>query len=66
MTNTQKLIKVIEELSKCLNYYVDEDPTWEGGKWEDYNAPSLHWKRRSQDILEDTTLLLNALKREEK
>jgi hypothetical protein len=41
----------IAELSECLRWYVETDPTWEGDKWEELNAPSLKGKRRAMRVL---------------
>lgn len=39
------------ELRACLRWYVDNDDTYEGGRWEEVNATSLAAKRRAVAVL---------------
>lgn len=39
--------KRISELEKLLSKYVEEDDTYEGGKWEEHNEGFLKTKRDS-------------------
>ena len=55
MKDTKTLMK---ELYACLAYYVEEDDTYEGGKWEETNAYWLRWKRRAEAALADTAALV--------
>lgn len=38
-------------LREALAWYVDNDDTYEGGKWEESNASWLRGKRRAQKLL---------------
>ena len=40
-----------DELKECLRWYVENDDTNEGGKWEESNAPWLEGKRRAMRAL---------------
>lgn len=39
------------ELKECLRWYVENDDTNEGGKWEESNAGWLEGKRRAMRAL---------------
>ena len=40
-----------DELKECLRWYVENDDTNEGGKWEESNASWLEGKRRAMRAL---------------
>jgi hypothetical protein len=40
-----------DELKECLRWYVENDDTNEGGKWEESNAHWLEGKRRAMRAL---------------
>jgi regulator of replication initiation timing len=40
-----------EDLRQSLKWYVENDDTNEGGKWEESNAPWLEGKRRAMRAL---------------
>ena len=42
----------IQQLVDCLQWYVENDDTYEGGKWEEDNAFWLRGKRRAEALLE--------------
>lgn len=44
-------MKRIAELTECLRWYVENDDTNEGGKWNESNAHWIAGKRRAQRAL---------------
>lgn len=42
----------IQELIDCLQWYVETDETYEGGRWEEENAFWLEGKRKAEALLE--------------
>ena len=46
-----RLRKENVELTECLRWYVENDDTNEGGKWEESNAQWLEGKRRAMRAL---------------
>ena len=43
--------KELKEIKECLRWYVENDDTNEGGKWEESNAGWLEGKRRAMRAL---------------
>ena len=44
-------LEKVAELTECLRWYVENDDTNEGGKWEESNAGWLEGKRRAMRAL---------------
>jgi hypothetical protein len=44
-------LEKVAELTECLRWYVENDDTNEGGKWEESNASWLEGKRRAMRAL---------------
>lgn len=44
-------LKKVAELTECLRWYVENDDTNEGGKWDESNAHWIAGKRRAQRAL---------------
>lgn len=42
----------IQELIDCLQWYIETDETYEGGRWEEENAYWLKGKRKAEALLE--------------
>lgn len=49
--DVKRLEKENQELRKYLQWYIENDDTNEGGKWEEINAPWLREKRRAMRVL---------------
>ena len=45
------VIKERDEARTLLRWYVENDDTYEGGKWEERNAPWLEKKRAAMKLL---------------
>ncbi len=52
MSELERLRAENKALREVLAQYVKEDETYEGGKWEEINAPWLKIKRDAQALLE--------------
>lgn len=50
-TEAEKLQKENKKLRKLLRWYVENDDTYEGGKWEESNAGWLKKKREAMKLL---------------
>jgi hypothetical protein len=50
-TAVEALVRENAELREALRWYVENDDTYEGGKWEEANAMSLAGKRRAMRLL---------------
>jgi hypothetical protein len=50
-TETKKIEDENKKLRKLLRWYVENDDTYEGGKWEVSNAPWLAKKRAAMKLL---------------
>lgn len=48
---TQRRAGLYDELLACLEWYVQNDETSEGGTWEFENAPYLEGLRRAQAVI---------------
>ena len=44
-------LEKVSELAECLKWYVENDDTNEGGKWEESNSGWLEGKRRAMRAL---------------
>ena len=49
--DVKRLEKENQELRQCLLWYIENDDTNEGGKWEESNAVWLRGKRRAMRAL---------------
>ena len=52
MSELERLRAENKALREVLAQYVEEDETYEGGEWEERNAPWLKIKRAAQALLE--------------
>lgn len=51
VTTVKRLEQENQELRECLQWYIENDDTNEGGRWEDDNGYWLRGKRRAMKAL---------------